>query len=90
MPFPRFWAYATGAGHIASGLGVLFSVVPRAAAFAEAGMLAVITLLVWAPRVLSDPKVRMPWTAFWISWVIMAAVWVLAQGMKEQGIGIRK
>ncbi len=83
MPFPRFWAYATGAGHIAAGLGLLFSFVPRAAAFAEAGMLTAITLLVWAPRVFSDPKGRMPWTAFWISWAITAAVWVLAQGMKK-------
>src|SRR5580692_7226402 len=24
IPFPRFWAYATGVGHIAAGLGVLF------------------------------------------------------------------
>ncbi len=88
MPFPRFWAYATGAGHIAAGLGVLFSVRPRMAAFAEAGMLSVITLLVWAPRVAAEPKTRMPWTGFWISWVITAAVWVLAQGMaksREQG-----
>jgi uncharacterized membrane protein len=85
MPFPRFWAYATGAGHIAAGLGLLFSFVPRVAAFAEAGMLAVITLLVWAPAVAAEPKTRMPWTAFWISWVITAAVWVLVQGMAKAG-----
>ena len=85
MPFPRFWAYATGAGHIAAGLGLLFSVVPRVAAFAEAVMLTVITLLVWAPAVMAGPRTRMPWTAFWISWAITAAVWVLAQGMKQAG-----
>jgi hypothetical protein len=88
-----YWAYLTGAGHVAAGLGVLFSVVPQVAVFAEAAMLSVITLLVWAPAVLSHPSVRMPWTAFWISWAITAAVWVLAQEMgksREQGIGNRE
>jgi uncharacterized membrane protein len=81
IPFRVFWAYLTGAGHIAAGLGVLFSVVPRAAAAAEAGMLTVITLLVWVPAVFAAPRARMPWTAFWISSVITAAVWVVAQEM---------
>jgi uncharacterized membrane protein len=85
MPGRMFWAYLTGAGHVAAGLGVLFSVVPRVAVLAEAAMLSVITLLVWAPAVVAGPKVRMPWTAFWISWAITAAVWVLAQGMGEAG-----
>ena len=84
IPGRMFWAYLTGAGHVASGLGVLFSVAPRLAVFAEAGMLSAITLLVWAPAVLTHPTVRMPWTAFWISWVITAAVWVLAQGMENR------
>jgi uncharacterized membrane protein len=79
IPFRIFWAYLTGAGHIAAGLGVLFSVVPSAAAAAEAGMLTIITLLVWVPAVLAAPRSRMPWTAFWISSVITAAVWVVAQ-----------
>jgi len=78
IPFRVFWAYLTGAGHIAAGLGVLFSVVPRLAVFAEAAMLSVITLLVWAPAVFLAPRTRLPWTAFWISWAITAAVWVLA------------
>ncbi len=94
FPARIFWAYLTGTGHIAAGLGVLFSVVPRVAVFAEAAMLSVITLLVWAPAVISQPAVRMPWTAFWISWAITSAVWVLAQGMgngrnREQALGNR-
>jgi uncharacterized membrane protein len=86
MPGRMFWAYLTGAGHIASGLGVLFSVVPRAALLAEAAMLSVITLLVWVPAVLAHPAGRMPWTAFFISWTIASAVWVLAAENKAEGI----
>jgi uncharacterized membrane protein len=78
LPFRTSWAYLTGIGHMASGLGVLFSIFRRVAAWAEAGMLSVITLLVWLPAILATPKARLPWTAFFISWAITAAVWVVA------------
>ena len=84
IPFRMFWAYLTGVGHVAAGLGVLFSVVPRIAAAAEAGMLSVITILVWAPAILAAPSTRMPWTAFFISWAITAAVWVVAQNIASE------
>jgi uncharacterized membrane protein len=84
IPFRMFWAYLTGAGHIATGLGVLFSVAPGVAAAAEAAMLTLITLLVWVPAVFAAPRTRMPWTAFWISTAITAAVWVVAQDIWQQ------
>jgi uncharacterized membrane protein len=84
IPFHIFWAYLTGAGHIAAGLGVLFSVIPGVAAAAEAGMLTIITLLVWVPALFAAPRARMPWTAFWISTAITAAVWVVAQEIRRQ------
>ena len=82
IPFRPFWAYLTGAGHIAAGLAILLSVVPRVAAAAEAAMLSVITVLVWVPAILAAPRTRLPWTAFFISWAITAAVWVVAQNIQ--------
>lgn len=85
IPGRMFFAYLTGAGHVASGLGVLFSVLPEIALIAEAAMLSIITLTVWAPRVLAHPTARLPWTAFWISWAIASAVWVIAeQGARDR------
>ena len=81
LPYRIGWAYLTGAGHIASGLGVLFSILPRLAARAEAGMISIFTLLVWAPAILAAPKTRLPWTAFFISWAIASAAWVIAQNI---------
>lgn len=81
IPFRTFFAWLTGAGHIAAGLGVLFSVFARIAAAAEAGMLSIITILVWIPAVIAKPADRMSWTAFFISWAITAAVWVVAQNV---------
>jgi uncharacterized membrane protein len=84
LPYRVGWAYLTGAGHIAAGLGVLFSVFPKAAATAEAGMLSIFTLLVWVPAIVAAPKTRLPWTAFFVSWVIASAAWVVAQNISPR------
>jgi uncharacterized membrane protein len=81
LPYRTGWAYLTGAGHIAAGLGVLFSIFPRVAAMAEAAMIGVFTLLVWGPGILAAPRTRLNWTAFFISWAIGAAAWVVAQSI---------
>lgn len=87
MPFRGIWAYITGAGQIACGLGVLFSVLPRAAAMIEAGMLALFAFLVWGPAswIASTPKFagmptgpRFALTAFFITWVIGASAFLVA------------
>jgi hypothetical protein len=81
LPYRVGWAYLTGAGQIACGLGVLFLILPRVAAWAEAGMLSLFTLLVWVPRIVAAPNARLPWTAFFISWAIASAAWVVAQNI---------
>jgi uncharacterized membrane protein len=81
LPYRVGWAYLTGAGQIACGLGVLFSIFPRAATWAEAGMISLFTLLVWAPKIVAAPHTRLNWTAFFISWAIASAAWVVAQNI---------
>jgi uncharacterized membrane protein len=80
LPAPRAWAYLTGAGQIASGLGVLFCVLPRIAAWAEAAQITVYTLLVWLPALLTSAT-RLNRTAFAVSWIFGAAAWVVGQNM---------
>src|SRR5215471_14330155 len=46
LPYRAGWAYLTGAGQMACGIGVLFSIFPRVAAIAEASMISLFTLLV--------------------------------------------
>lgn len=83
LPFRAGWAYLTGAGHVAAGIGVLFSILPRLAARLEAAMLAVITVLVWLPVVAARPAVRLNWTALIISLAITAGAWVVAESMND-------
>jgi len=85
LPYRVGWAYLTGAGQIASGLGLLFGVLPQIAAWAEAGQISLYTLLVWGPAVIAAPKARLPWTAFFISWIIGAAAWAVAQNVPGKG-----
>jgi uncharacterized membrane protein len=80
LPFRTGWAYLTGAGQIASGLGVLCNVLPRIAAWAEAGQITLYTLLVWLPALMTAPT-RLNWTAFFISWIFGAAAWAVAQNV---------
>jgi uncharacterized membrane protein YphA (DoxX/SURF4 family) len=85
LPARTFWACLTGAGQIACGLGILFGVFPRVAAWCEAGMVSLFTLLVWLPMLVSKPGDREAWTGFFISWILGSAAWVVAQ---QQGVVI--
>jgi uncharacterized membrane protein YphA (DoxX/SURF4 family) len=84
LPSGVVWAYLTGIGQIACGLGILFQVLPRVAAWCEAGMISLFTLLVWLPFVISKPTDRGSWTGFLISWIIGAAAWIVAQQTRER------
>jgi uncharacterized membrane protein len=81
LPFRTGWGYLTGAGQVASGLGILFSVFPRVAAWCEAFQIGLFTLLVWVPATVAAPHVRLNWTALCISWAIGAAAWAVAQNV---------
>jgi hypothetical protein len=63
---------------------VLLNIVPRVAATIEASMLSLFTLLVWIPAVVAAPKARLPWTAFFISWIITAGAWAVARNIADR------
>jgi uncharacterized membrane protein len=78
LPFPTGWAYLTGAAHIAAGLGILFSIYARLAAFMEAAMLTIFTLAVWIPELIAKPTLQSNWSEFAFSWAITASACVVA------------
>jgi uncharacterized membrane protein len=84
-PSPALFVALTGAGHIAAGLGLLFGVVPRLAALMEAAMVIAFALLVWIPRIVASPADLHGWAAFWITWAVGAAAWVVADSYPEAG-----
>lgn len=82
LPNREFFAWLTGAGHIAAGFAVLFGVLPRLAAVLEGIMMALFALMVWAPKVAAYPTSRFLWTAFLISVVMAAAAQAIAETYK--------
>jgi uncharacterized membrane protein YphA (DoxX/SURF4 family) len=61
MPFRTGLAYLTGFGQITRGLAMLFSILPRAAALIETGMLALFAFLVLGPRHLDNRTPKAGW-----------------------------
>ncbi len=79
LPFRMFWLDATGIGHIAAGVAVLVSVLPRLAAVMEAAMMTSFVLLIHLPRVLAAPHSRLEWTMLFIAMALSGAAWSTAQ-----------
>lgn len=96
IPDRPFFAYLTGAGQIASGLGLIFNVLPRVASYAEAAQLWIYTLLIWIPAVVFGPNtdvqavfgssssVRMPWTALLVTCFPAACALAVAQNVPSE------
>jgi uncharacterized membrane protein len=87
LPDRLAFTYLTGAGQIAAGVGLLLTILPRAAAALEALLLSSFTLLVWVPRVLADPSNRFPWTALFVSSAVTGAAWAVVESLHGVGWG---
>jgi uncharacterized membrane protein len=90
LPWHIGWVYLSGVGWVAAGVGVLLGVLPRLSAAVVVGMTAGFTLLDWglnvarshyAPQLLpgtNSVTTRWAWTGFFVSSLITAGAWVLA------------
>jgi uncharacterized membrane protein YphA (DoxX/SURF4 family) len=78
IPFHVGFAYLTGAGHMAAGLGILLGVFPRLAAGMEAAMISCFVLLLHIPGVVSAPGDRLQWTMLCIATAYAGSCWIVA------------
>jgi uncharacterized membrane protein YphA (DoxX/SURF4 family) len=60
-PSQKFWAWATGAGHLAAGLALVTGVQARLAAACLAGMMGAFVVLLHIPRVIAAPTLHVEW-----------------------------
>ena len=79
LPDPMAWACFTGVCSIATALALLFGVWPRLAATLEAFMLGLIAVAYWVPALHTG---RTATTAFIISFLIAAGVWIVADSYR--------
>ncbi|MGO9008743.1 MAG: DoxX family membrane protein [Bryobacteraceae bacterium] len=87
LPDRMGFAYLTGAGHFAAGLGILCGVLPRLAATMEAIMISLFVLLVHIPGVASAPTSRLQWTMLFVASALAGAVWAIARSLRDASWG---
>ena len=61
IPFKTFWAWATGAGHLLTGLALLSGIRARLAAGCEAAMMGSFVVLLHLPRVVAASDQHVEW-----------------------------
>ena len=76
-------AYFTGSCHIAAGICILLSILPRLAATMEAIMLSMFVLLLHVPGVASAPGSRLQWTMLFVATALTACAWAVAGSLLE-------
>jgi uncharacterized membrane protein YphA (DoxX/SURF4 family) len=76
-PSRVFWAWATGAGHLAAGLALVSGIQARLAAMALTGMMASFVLLVHIPRIFGSPDSRFEWTMLGFAASLTGAAWLI-------------
>jgi len=77
IPYPLFWAYATGAGHFAAGVALLSGVQARLAATLLAGMMGSFVVLLHIPRVIAHPELHAEWIMLGVSSALAGSAWLV-------------
>jgi uncharacterized membrane protein YphA (DoxX/SURF4 family) len=73
IPFKTIWAWATGAGHLATGLALVSGFKARLAAGCEAAMMGSFVLLLHLPRVIAAPDQHVEWIMLGVSTMLTGA-----------------
>jgi uncharacterized membrane protein len=84
LPGHLAWAYLTGAGHIAAGLGILLGVLPRLAATLEGLMVSTFLLTVNVPDLVRTPGGRWQWTELFVASAIGGAAFLVAHSYRGE------
>ena len=77
IPYPLFWAYATGAGHLAAGAALVSGIQPRLAATLLAAMMASFVVLLHLPRVIAHPELHAEWLMLAVASSLTGAAWLI-------------
>jgi uncharacterized membrane protein YphA (DoxX/SURF4 family) len=83
-PNGLFWAYATGAAHLAAGLAILSGIQARLAATLLAAMCGLFVVLLHAPRVAAAPASRIEWTMIFVALSIAGGAWIVRRSLSAR------
>ena len=83
LQWPVFWSYFTGGAFIAAGMAIIVGVFSRLAAALVTIQIALLTLLVWAPRVVTGDLNAFQWGEVVVSVLLTACAWVVADSYRD-------
>jgi uncharacterized membrane protein YphA (DoxX/SURF4 family) len=83
-PNQLFWAYATGAAHIAAGLAILSGILSRLAAYLLTAMFLVFQALVHAPLLMAAPTSHLSWVMNGMNLALVGAAWIVADSIQQK------
>ena len=73
IPWKTFWAWTTGAGHLAAGVALVSGISARLAAGWEAAMMGSFVVLLHLPRVVAAPDQHVEWIMLGVSTMLTGA-----------------
>jgi uncharacterized membrane protein len=76
-PSTVFWAWVTGAGHLAAGLALVSGIQARLAVTLHAAMMASFVVLLHLPRVIAEPHKHEEWIMLAISSALTGSAWLI-------------
>jgi len=87
-PWPLFWAYLTGAGHLAAGLAIATGVLPRLAALLAGIMYASWVFTLHLPRIIDNPDTYSgnyrELTSLFVCVAFWGAAWIVAAASADR------
>ena len=93
LPSRLGFAYFTGLGHIAAGIGIIVGILPRLAATLEAIMMSLFGLLVWVPSFFAQPPPKWAtppqnqWSELVVTLLLAASAWIVATSLRNRPWG---
>jgi uncharacterized membrane protein YphA (DoxX/SURF4 family) len=93
LPARLGFAYFTGLGHIAAGIGIIVGILPRLAATLEAMMMSLFGVLVWVPSFLAQPRPawatppQNQWSELVVNLLLAASGWLVATSLRNRTWG---
>jgi len=93
LPGRLGFAYFTGFGHIAAGIGIIVWILPRLAATLEAIMMTLFGLMVWVPSFFAQPRPdwALPpenqWSELVVTLELAVAAWIVAMSLRSRPWG---
>jgi len=93
LPSGLGFAYFTGIGHIAAGIGIVIGILPRLAAILEAIMMSSFGLLVWVPSLFAQPRPKWAgtpenqWSELLVTLLLAACAWIVADSLRDRRWG---